>query len=588
MRRWPKLAEAALFLTLSIAATWPLTAHFHTSLPLGTESCATVPLFNLWTIGWNVDRLGHSGFGYWDAPIFHPTPDAFAFSEPLAISGIVATPVWWMATPASAYNAVLLISLTLNGWTTCRLLRWLRLHWLPCLLGGAMVEMLPFVHWQLGVLQLVPLCGIVWTLHALLGFSQRPTIRRGLLIGLASAVTFLLCTHYGLFLGVLLILCGWLILLRKALCWRMWVGLLAGAAVALVLVWPEVSVQRRMAREHEFMRGRQQVDNLSAELSYYTATPWPELFPSRDLREGNGKFWMLSPGTVKVCLALVGLAAGLWHRRRRGITALVAVMLLLSVDLSMGPKLEIGGWVPYDWLREYVPGYAHVRNVFRYAVIAQLLIAFLAAIGLHSLLTLGRRRNAAPNEEPKTSRIPRLTFGVFCRPALRVLFVAVCGIIAVAEVRPPAQKLFEMPSVERNYAWINWVKNGTPPDTVLAHLPFPQGTMADHYQPTTVAMYWQLRHHRPLVNGYSGYFPESFLELKRELNQLPGHLHGLELLRQHGVRFCVVDRTWMTRETFRNTPAYLGQLEWLLGDDQAGLDVYELVSQAPRGLDGQR
>ena len=546
---------------------------------MGTETSATVPLFNLWTIGWNVDRLRHSGAEYWNAPIFHPTPDTFAFSEPLAVPAMTVAPVWWVATPASAYNVFLLLSLTLNGWTTCRLLQAIRLRWLPSLLGGAMVEMLPFVHWQLGVIQLVPLCGIVWTLHSLVRFSQRPTIRRGLLIGLALAITYLLCTHYGLFLGILLVLCGWLILLRHVFRWRMWVGLVAGAIVALSLVWPEVSVQRRMAREHKFSRGRQQVNDLSAELSYYTATPWPELFPCPDLREGDGKYWMLSPGTTKSCLALFGLAAGLWHRRRRGFTALCAVMLVVSVDLSLGPKFEIGGWVPYDWLRDHVPGYVQVRNIFRFAVIAQLLIALLAAIGLQTLLTIGRRHVFVSPEGRFVRQLPQLTLRWAYHPWSRAILVTTIGTIAFAEVRPPAQMLFKLPTLEHNFAWINWVKNGTPPETILAHLPFPQGTSADHYQPTTLAMYWQLWHHRPLVNGFSGYFPESFLEIKRELTQLPGHLRGLDLLRQHGVRFCVVDRTWMTRERISNTPQLRGQLEWTLGDDEAGLDIYELAGR---------
>jgi hypothetical protein len=254
-------------------------------------------------------------------------------------------------------------------------------------------------------------------------------------------------------------------------------------------------------------------------------------------------------------------------------------MLVISVDLSLGPKLEIGGWMPYDWLRDYVPGYVQVRNIFRFAVIAQLLIALLAAIGLQALLTIGRRRVFVSPERRFVRQLPRLTLRWACHPWSRAILVIAIGTIALGEVRPPAQMLFKLPTLERNFTWINWVKNGTPPETILAHLPFPQGTSADHYQPTTLAMYWQLWHHRPLVNGYSGYFPESFLEIKRELAQLPGHLRGLDLLRQHGVRYCVVDRTWMTRERISNTPQLRGQLEWTLGDDQAGLDIYELVGR---------
>ena len=48
----------------------------------GSSQVATVPLFNLWTIWWNADRLRHGLKDYWDAPIFYPERDTFAFSEP--------------------------------------------------------------------------------------------------------------------------------------------------------------------------------------------------------------------------------------------------------------------------------------------------------------------------------------------------------------------------------------------------------------------------------------------------------------------------------------------------------------------------
>jgi len=577
IRPRPRLSTAVAYLLLAIVSTWPLARHSLNSLPVGTESCATVPLFNLWTLGWNVGHLGELGRGYWDAPIFHPTTRAFAFSEPMCIAGVIAAPVWWLASPAAAYNFVLILALTLNGWTTCQFLKGLRLRWLAAFAGGAMAVFLPFVHWQLGVIQLVPLCGLVWTLHSMLRFSQQPRIATGLLLGLAIATTYLLCTHYGLFLCVLLVLCGGPVLIPICLRWRMWVGLIAGAVLACLLVLPEVTVQLFTAKEHEFIRSRQQVENLSAEPSYYTATPWPELIPLPDLRERAGKLWMLSPGSTKYCLAALGLAVGLWHRRRRSFTAMCAIMLVLSVDLSFGPKLEFYHWHPYEWLHDYVPGYAQVRNIFRYAAIAQLLVVILAAIGLHGLLTLGRRNDGPASSSPGGSGWPRLGISHACRPALRNAFVALLGFIAVSEVRPPPQKLHEAPSYERNYHWVTWLKNATPPDTVLAHLPFPQGSFAEHYQPTTVVMNCQLWHRRPMVNGYSGFFPEEFIELKHAVNELPGKVHGLDMLRQHGVRYCVVDRSWLTREQFEGTPAYRGQLEWVIGDEQAGIDVYELV-----------
>jgi hypothetical protein len=73
---------SGLYAALAIVLTWPLALRLTTHLPIGAESSPTVPLFNLWTLRWNAERLAEGYRGYWDAPIFHPTTGAFAFSEP--------------------------------------------------------------------------------------------------------------------------------------------------------------------------------------------------------------------------------------------------------------------------------------------------------------------------------------------------------------------------------------------------------------------------------------------------------------------------------------------------------------------------
>jgi hypothetical protein len=72
------IAEGLLFIALAVLSTMPLVFQVHTHLAIGAEPSATVPLLNLWTLGWNVDRLGHGYQGYWDAPIYYPTRGTFA------------------------------------------------------------------------------------------------------------------------------------------------------------------------------------------------------------------------------------------------------------------------------------------------------------------------------------------------------------------------------------------------------------------------------------------------------------------------------------------------------------------------------
>ena len=310
--------EFVLYLALACAAVWPLPKHLTTALPLGTEPVETVPLFNLWTLWWNADRAAEGFHDYWQAPIFFPSADAFAFSEPQPTSLVVAPLIWVMETPVAAYNVYLLLSLVLNGWSSFRLLRRLELDWAASFTGGAMVLLLPFVHWQLGVLQLVPLFGIVWTIHALVDLADGPNWRNGLRLGLSVAVTYFLCNHYGLFLCLLLVpTTPWL--LGRRLCqWRTWGMIGFGAFICLALIGPMVWTQMEVMHRHDWVRTRDLVETLSARPSDLLVTPWrPQPPLPAELVTPREWPWKLFPGLVKTVLAVVGVLGGLWNSRWR-------------------------------------------------------------------------------------------------------------------------------------------------------------------------------------------------------------------------------------------------------------------------------
>src|SRR5215207_9025081 len=105
----PLISALVASLVAAIAVTWPLALHLTTAVPLGTEREATVPLFNLWTLWWTADRAAHAFAGYWDAPIFQPTPGAFTFSEPQTLTDLLVAPLWGLGVPpALVYNVALL------------------------------------------------------------------------------------------------------------------------------------------------------------------------------------------------------------------------------------------------------------------------------------------------------------------------------------------------------------------------------------------------------------------------------------------------------------------------------------------------
>ena len=97
----PAVVPAAVCLLAAVAATWPLLPSIARALPLGTEHEATVPLFNLWTLWWDADRVPHGFLGLWNAPIFHPLEGTFTFSAPMLLQGVALSGGWVLGRPRS-------------------------------------------------------------------------------------------------------------------------------------------------------------------------------------------------------------------------------------------------------------------------------------------------------------------------------------------------------------------------------------------------------------------------------------------------------------------------------------------------------
>jgi hypothetical protein len=58
-------------------------------------------------------------------------------------------------------------------------------------------------------------------------------------------------------------------------------------------------------------------------------------------------------------------------------------------------------------------------------------------------------------------------------------------------------------------SWATWIKTHEG-SHILGHVPFPAGLHVSDYQIETERMLAQIIHRKPLVNGYSGYFPPGY------------------------------------------------------------------------------
>ncbi|MEO8494011.1 MAG: hypothetical protein ABI614_03005 [Planctomycetota bacterium] len=558
------VVELCVFGMVAVASTWPLASHLRTGLPLGTEPAATVPLFTSWTVWWNCDRLTHLYSNYWDAPIFYDCPDTLAFSEPLPLT-VVGAPVYWSTkSPAATGNTVLLFALTLNGWSAFRFFSRVHRSRLVAFLGGLMIELLPFVHHEIAVLQLVPLCGVIWTLHSLHHWMHGPSWFAAIATGGCCAVTYLLCSYYGLFLLMLLVASVPWLLGRRLMQVRTWCLAGVSAAIFLLLAAPVIRAQMRVTETYQLNRSQATVRQFSATLADYRAAPWQSIWHQAvDSRATQTRLFALHPGNLKVFLALLGAIAGLRYRRYRRWTAFSLAMLAASMLLSFGPGLQVGGWSLYGLLVRWIPGFAQVRSPFRFAVFVQLMIVQLSVIGLYLLLRIGRAKLRHVAQD-------RMAW-------LAVTAVIVVGVSGAVELWPPPQRIFRLPTVSDNTPWISWLRNRTPEGSVVACLPFPTGRSDRDFESTTLWMYAATYHKRPLVNGFSGFFPQSYRQLQGDMASFPSDA-SLRSLQTRGVDYCVIGSTVTNWNKIEPTAGSSVGLQRVFVDPQAQVGIYRLVT----------
>ncbi|MFZ0544303.1 MAG: hypothetical protein WAM60_02625 [Candidatus Promineifilaceae bacterium] len=525
-----------LYVVVAVGLTWPLGAQMGDRLPLGTEGSATVPLFNLWTLMWNADRLQHGYAGYWDAPAFYPERGTFALSEPQPLTGVIFSAADLGGNPVAAYDLVLLLFLALNGISADWLLRKLGVETIPALLGGLLAMALPFVSNEWGVLQLTAVFPLFFALGSLWSFVQRPGWLAALGIGGWSGAAFLFSNYYGLFLTVFLLL-GGLCLLHRALLRRKVVVQVLGAAVlAGAILLPVLPEQVRLTAEYG--RSDYTIQSNSADigeyLHLYRRTLGEHWLPWIAEDDGSQRLY---PGTMLLMLGILGMIVGWRDRPKRRWVFFAAFGAVLAFMLSLGLNLSAGGWQPYRLLKDYYPGFAQLRSPFRLAVLVQIFLVSLAGIGLNVVWRRGRGG--------------------------RLLAVGLVTLGLVEVVAHPV-RLYAVPETVFEADWITWLKD-QPEDGAVLMIPMSQGSSTRDFQPTVIGMLQGLQHGRPVGNGYSGFFPRSYTSLNGRMFNFPDD-ETIQYLQETGFTYLVIDRDWWDEDKTQALSAWGGEVDRVYAD----------------------
>ncbi|MBI4264726.1 MAG: hypothetical protein HY657_10145 [Acidobacteria bacterium] len=242
------------------------------------------------------------------------------------------------------------------------------------------------------------------------------------------------------------------------------------------------------------------------------------------LRIGNVNQLLLRAATAFGLLLVVSPTArarigGLMGRRGYFLLGLLAALWLSlgPAPQSLGRPLEIVA--PYRLLFEHVPGFDGLRVPARFSMIALLMLAALAGYGAAALGTGIRARWA-------------LAVGgvLFLLEATHVPF-QVNVTSPIDGFATPEARLYRPERAPAVYGDVARLA----PDAVLVELPLGQ---PDY---DLRAMYYSTVHWRPLLNGYSGFFPPHYGQLWFAVNELPRHPEtSMQALRAGGATHAIV------------------------------------------------
>lgn len=488
-------------LAVAIGTTAPL-AWTLGGLPIGREGVATVPEFNLWSLRWTAARLPHGLGGWWNAPIFWPSPGAYARSELQPLTGVGFGIIHWITPDTVAYGLLLIGAITLNGIAMNALARRVGVAPIPAALAGVLAQTIPFAFAQLGVLQLLMLWPILTALTCLLAWAEDPSPRWTAGLGCSLAAAVLTCGYHAVLFTLAALVAAPLLARRSwAREWRVRIGgLLLGAAIAAALTLPFVLGQHRWIAGIEWTDGTIRAGSAS----------WSELAP-------GGRHW---PGTLLVILGVAGAALTFRRRSTRFLLGLGVVATLIA----LGTRLSIFGIRPYAALVHHFEVFAQMRSPYRATALAQLVLAALAA---HSLDWVWRRR--------------RVLGPVLASVAVGAVLIT--SDLGSGPIVPPPP---------RHPAWVRYLIRHRGGAVLM--VPMAASPSVFDFEPTTSAMLQSLDHGHPLVNGYTGFFPLDHPELIERMRSFPSRATVAEL-RREDVRYAVADTSWWNRARARSARA---------------------------------
>lgn len=482
--------------------TWPLATAPAT---LSRNDNADTVL-NEWILAWVAHQVPRHPTRLFDANIFYPERRTLAFSENLFVPAVMVAPIQWLGgSPVLAYNIGLILGFALTGWSMAFVVtRWTG-DWAAGILAGCLMSFNAHTLTRLPHMQAIHVEFLPLALLALDELLSNPGVGRSVRLALMfvlqalSSIYTLVFSCAAMTLGALVRPADW----RGEKLRRVLPMLAAAAAVAVALLLPFLLPYYNAHREQGLTRTLDEVALYSVSARDYLSTGGRLHFALWSHRFYRGTD-ALFPGVTASVMTLTAIATGVATGDRRARMCLA--FGVAGAALSFGPAFP-----PCTWLYHMFPPLAAIRGAARFGYLALVSMAALSGFGLAWF----RQRELHTRSRIISSSFVALALVVLANTeAMRapIRYVRAAGIPAVYDVLADES------------------------NAVVVEFPFYPVGLVDKNARYLLA---STRHWKPLVNGYSGFTPASYVRHAEQLEGFPD-TRSLEALRAMGVTHVVV------------------------------------------------
>ncbi len=531
-----------LILAATVIHTWPL------ALAPGTHSRNDNgdAQLNAWILAWVEHMLPRDPMHLFQANIFYPARDVLAFSEPLIVPAVLGAPFAWLGgSPVLVYNLMVIAGFALSALAAYALmLRWTHDR-IAALLAGTTFAFNTHTLTRLAHVQGLHLYGLPMALLATDHIITDGRTRHGLWLA-AWMVVLAYTSGYLLVFASIAVAIAMIVRLREWL--PRWRAVLTSVAVATgaaaLAILPLWIPYHRAATEQGMIRSLEAVAEYSATPKGYLAaagTIHMSTWSGRFFKDPVDSFF---PGIVLIVMTVAAVALAFRGGRNGEHTLTRRRVVMLTVIGAAGVVLSFGTTTPvYGWVYTIFPPMHGLRAAARFGNLFLLAMSALAAFGLALL------RQRLPSASAAAIGVAALVLAN--AEALRAPF----------EYRP-------FTGIPRLYALL-----ADQPHVVLAEVPFypRQAVFENAEYVLNSTTHWQ-----PLMNGYSGYTPGSYVDYANVFWYFPRD-YAIDAMKRAGVTHVMVHPDRFGRDAAEVLRQVDARPDFeLMGTGARGLRLYRL------------